>query len=647
MTGPEELLSRLLDGSLSPEDEPRLLELLRQDDEFRRRAAELVSTDRLLRYRAYLQTDRPDLVVGVMRRIKCEERQETALFAEAVATRLAEAAPAQDRPASRRISARLAGRRLSQVRRSGPVRRWLYLAVAGAAAVLLLAVLQPPPGTSRPPVPAPPQGWTAELTSVRGRVELSRDGRWSPVQTGAELRPGDALRTEAQSRAIIRYGDATTVEMNEETLLALGGSSPAKHPALKQGDVYVLAAAQPADRPMTFNTGGFDQVVILGTEFELSRLPDRTVLKMVAGRTGFGLPSAGATVQVDGGYRSDALNGAAPGAPQPCPADEVALWRSGRRPPVAAVRTEPPPPPPPPPVPLTKSRSLGTLQDKPLAIVLAARDDSGGTPVFAITKGPEHGRLEGTPPNVTYHPNAGFSGEDRFSFQASNQTGTSTPATVTIAVKRVNATPVAQASAAPLRGMEPLKVRLSAAGSRDPDGEIATFRWNFGDGQWSQTADADHLYTNPGTYTAELTVTDRDGASASAKVTIAVEPDPDKVADPTELVGHYGGQPKVFILTWKDRSGNEDGFQIDRAESKDAGLLDYRPLATTGPDATSAKVQLSPTPGKPGTFHFRVRAFNTRTGRTSGYAHFVVNWAPGQGQPTLNWPPAGWEDKKR
>jgi DNA-binding beta-propeller fold protein YncE len=59
---------------------------------------------------------------------------------------------------------------------------------------------------------------------------------------------------------------------------------------------------------------------------------------------------------------------------------------------------------------------------------------------------------------------------------------------------------------------------FSAASSSDSDGTIARYDWSFGDGQ--SLADGGptppaHSYAEPGTYTAELTVTDNEGCSAT------------------------------------------------------------------------------------------------------------------------------------
>ena len=83
--------------------------------------------------------------------------------------------------------------------------------------------------------------------------------------------------------------------------------------------------------------------------------------------------------------------------------------------------------------------------------------------------------------------------------------------------------PVAVASADVTSGRAPLTVNFSAAGSYDPDGPLAGHAWDFGDGSAvSTTPDPEHVYTDPGTYIAVLTVTDGQGQTATAQVEISV-----------------------------------------------------------------------------------------------------------------------------
>jgi len=83
--------------------------------------------------------------------------------------------------------------------------------------------------------------------------------------------------------------------------------------------------------------------------------------------------------------------------------------------------------------------------------------------------------------------------------------------------------PVAVASATPTSGTAPLNVAFSSAGSSDPDGSIAAYEWSFGDGSaLATTASTSHIYSAPGTYSAQLKVTDNSGLTATTALTLTV-----------------------------------------------------------------------------------------------------------------------------
>jgi PKD repeat protein len=74
-----------------------------------------------------------------------------------------------------------------------------------------------------------------------------------------------------------------------------------------------------------------------------------------------------------------------------------------------------------------------------------------------------------------------------------------------------------------------MTVALDASGSSDADGAIASYRWDFGDGQTAAGAVTSHTYVSPGDYQVVLTVTDDDGATATASRTVTAS---DPTGDP-------------------------------------------------------------------------------------------------------------------
>jgi glucose/arabinose dehydrogenase len=83
-----------------------------------------------------------------------------------------------------------------------------------------------------------------------------------------------------------------------------------------------------------------------------------------------------------------------------------------------------------------------------------------------------------------------------------------------------NRSPNASVSANPTAGAAPLAVSFNGSASSDPDGDVLTYDWDFGDGTPHVAAPAPtHIYA-AGTYTATLRVSDGKGGSDTATVRI-------------------------------------------------------------------------------------------------------------------------------
>ena len=125
-------------------------------------------------------------------------------------------------------------------------------------------------------------------------------------------------------------------------------------------------------------------------------------------------------------------------------------------------------------------------------------------------------------------------------------TGSSTP----------NQSPVAAMTVNPASGVSPLPVALNASGSSDPDGTIASYAWNFGDGTTGSGAAVSHTYANAGTYTATLTVTDNLGATGTATKTVTVNAPVNQA--PTALLSASPTSGTAPLAVALDASGSSD-----------------------------------------------------------------------------------------
>src|SRR5262249_20191949 len=102
--------------------------------------------------------------------------------------------------------------------------------------------------------------------------------------------------------------------------------------------------------------------------------------------------------------------------------------------------------------------------------------------------------------------------------------GATSSSFATVVVSPVpNKPPLAAVSVTPSSAYGPVTVDVSAAGSSDPDGTIASAVINFGDGTTATGLAASHTYNLAGTYTVIATVTDNQGASSSAGAGVTVK----------------------------------------------------------------------------------------------------------------------------
>ena len=85
-------------------------------------------------------------------------------------------------------------------------------------------------------------------------------------------------------------------------------------------------------------------------------------------------------------------------------------------------------------LPVANSRTASTVKNKSVAVVITGKDPDGSVVTYQIVTGPTKGILTGTPPKLTYKPNADVIGSDSFTFTVSDGKVTSAIATVSITI---------------------------------------------------------------------------------------------------------------------------------------------------------------------------------------------------------------------
>jgi PKD repeat protein len=100
--------------------------------------------------------------------------------------------------------------------------------------------------------------------------------------------------------------------------------------------------------------------------------------------------------------------------------------------------------------------------------------------------------------------------------------GASSSDTATISVGSVANVPPTANAGANQSALTLVALTFNGGGSSDPDGTIASYAWNFGDGATGSGVSAAHSYASSGVYTVTLIVTDNKGATATDTATATI-----------------------------------------------------------------------------------------------------------------------------
>lgn len=102
------------------------------------------------------------------------------------------------------------------------------------------------------------------------------------------------------------------------------------------------------------------------------------------------------------------------------------------------------------------------------------------------------------------------------------------------------------------------EITFDASVSKDPDGQIVSYAWDFGDGATGQGKTVKYTYKQPGTYKVKLTVTDDKGETFTVTQDLTVQPGPPN-------------QPPLVTFTFDPQAPKaNERVSFDAAGSSDA-----------------------------------------------------------------------------
>ena len=122
-----------------------------------------------------------------------------------------------------------------------------------------------------------------------------------------------------------------------------------------------------------------------------------------------------------------------------------------------------------------------------------------------------------------------------------------------------NQPPVANFTAIPATGPAPLLVQYDASTTVDPDNDLLTYGWDFGDGTTGSAISGFHTYATAGTYEIELVVTDSNGnSSALSRSILVTEPD-NSPPEANFTAAPTSGAAPLLVVFHASASNDPDG----------------------------------------------------------------------------------------
>lgn len=203
--------------------------------------------------------------------------------------------------------------------------------------------------------------------------------------------------------------------------------------------------------------------------------------------------------------------------------------------------------------------------DTPKGITLTGSDPDGDGLTFAVTLQPSSGTLSGTPPNVTYTPNAGFTGNDSFRFTVNDGTVTSAEATVSLNVNPLsNQAPVATDQS--VTTAEDVSVQIVLAAT-DANGDALTYTITQLPANGTVNATGANVVYTPdqdffGSDSFRFEASDGSLTSNEATVTITVNPLNDPPVANGNTIVIVKNTPTDILLTGADVEGSTLTFTV-------------------------------------------------------------------------------------
>jgi PKD repeat protein len=171
-----------------------------------------------------------------------------------------------------------------------------------------------------------------------------------------------------------------------------------------------------------------------------------------------------------------------------------------------------------------------------------------------------------------------YSTPGRYLVKLTVETGTETErkATSTQSFITVNSSPTADAGEDQLVGVNQLTI-LNGSGSKDTDGAIVSYDWDFGDGQTGSGVQVQHRYEKSGQFTVVLRVTDDTDVENNSNT------------DAVLVTVNEAPAPVIDVVDW-NCAGQEVRFNGEKSTDTDGNIVSYHWSFGDGQTANGAQV---------------------------------------------------------
>jgi len=135
---------------------------------------------------------------------------------------------------------------------------------------------------------------------------------------------------------------------------------------------------------------------------------------------------------------------------------------------------------------------------------------------------------------------------------------------------QVLAPPAAGFEVSPANPIARDTVTFAASGSFDPDGYVASYEWDFGDGTSGSGFVAEHVYNLRGSYEVVLTVTDNDGHATTTSAFVEVNDRPSAVLRMDAMITYIGVPVSFNASLSSDQDGSLVSYRWDFGDGSSA-----------------------------------------------------------------------------